>query len=139
MFNHGISLESAPSSNKQKEQSAIVKQNKRFAGIARKKSRSRRTNQTFFVDPPTELTDSDKEPQEKAYSTIMIKPKSKKSYSPRSMNKMLVGYTRHDQKDAACNHERAAAEERVSSSNQVEAQMSINWSLQEDLFGDHQT
>ncbi len=55
------------------------------------------------------------------------------------MNKMLVGYTRHDHKDAACNCERAAAEERVSSSNEVKARMSIDGSLQEDLFGDHQT
>ncbi len=55
---------------------------------------------------------------------IIVKPKSKKNYSPRSMNKMLVGYTRHDHKDAACNRERAAAEERVSSSDKVEARMS---------------
>ncbi len=57
----------------------------------------------------------------------------------RSMNKMLVGYIRHDHKDAACNREREAAEERVSSSNEVEARMSIDWSLQEDLFGNNQT
>ncbi len=55
------------------------------------------------------------------------------------MNKMLVGYTRHDHKDAACSSERAAAEERESSSDKVEAQMSIDWSLQEDFFGDNQT
>ncbi len=68
---------------------------------------------------------------------IMIKPKSKRN-SPRSMNKMLVGYTRHDHKDAACNRERVAAEERVSSRDEIEARMSIDWSLQEDLFGDNQ-
>jgi hypothetical protein len=54
------------------------------------------------------------------------------------MNKMLVVYTRHDHKDAACNSERAAAEERGSSSDKVEARMLIDWSLQEDLFGDNQ-
>jgi hypothetical protein len=32
----------------------------------------------------------------------------------------------------------AAAEERVSSSDEVEARMSVDWSLQEDLFGDNQ-
>ncbi len=70
---------------------------------------------------------------------IIIKPKSKKNCSPRSMNKMLVGYTRHDHKEAACNSEHAAAEERVSSSDEVEAQISIDGSLQEDLFEDNQT
>jgi hypothetical protein len=51
---------------------------------------------------------------------------------------MLVGYTRHDHKDAACNSERGLAEERVSSSDEVEARMSVDGSLQEDLFGDNQ-
>jgi hypothetical protein len=69
---------------------------------------------------------------------IMMKPKSKKNYSPRSMNKMLVGYTRNDHKDAACNREHVAVEDRVSSSDEVEARMSIDGSLLEDLFGDNQ-
>ncbi len=55
------------------------------------------------------------------------------------MNKMLVGYTLHDHKGAACNHERVAAEDWASSSDEVEARMSIDGSLQEDLFGDNQT
>jgi hypothetical protein len=114
MVNHGISVESAPVSNKQKEQPAVVKQNGRFAGIAKKKNRDRQTNS--LVDPPTEPSASDNEPQEQAYSMIMIKPTSKKNYSPRTMNKMLVGYTRHYHKDAACNREHAAAKERVLSS-----------------------
>jgi hypothetical protein len=140
MVNHSISLKSAPTSNtsKQREQSAVVKQNGKFAGIAKKKSGSRRTNLNSLVEPLNELTDSHNEPQEQAYSMIMIKPKLKKNYSPRSMNKMLVGYTRHNHKDAACNSERAAAEEPVSSSQEVEARMSVDWSLQEDLFGNHQ-
>ncbi len=50
-----------------------------------------------------------------------------------------MGYTRHDQKDAACNHKRVEAEERVSSSDEVDARMSIDGSLPEDLFEDHQT
>ncbi len=109
MTNHGIIVESAPTSNKQKEQSAVVKQNRRFAGRAKKKmSQSRCTNQKTLVSPLSKLTDYDNEPQEQAYSMIMIKPKSKKNYSPRSMNKMLVGYSRHDHKDAACSRERAA-------------------------------
>ncbi len=90
------------------------------------------------MEIPTVLTDSDNEPQEQAYSMIMIKPKPQKDHSPRSMNKMLVGYTRHDHKDAACNSERVAAEERVSSSDEIEARMSIDGSLQDDLFGDNQ-
>ncbi len=91
------------------------------------------------MDPPTELPDFDNEPQEQAYSMIMIKPKPKKGHSPRSMNKMLVGYTRHDHKDATCNRERAAAEEQVSCSDKVGARMSIDWSLHEDLFKGNQT
>ncbi len=51
---------------------------------------------------------------------------------------MLVGYTRHNHKDAACNRERVAAEELVSSSDKVETRMSIEWNLQENLFGDNQ-
>ena len=53
------------------------------------------------------------------------------------MNKMLVGYTRHDHKDAACNRERDAAVERESSSDYIEARMSIDGSLQENLFCDN--
>jgi hypothetical protein len=70
---------------------------------------------------------------------IMIKPMPKKDQSPRSMNKLLVGYTCNDHKDAECNRERAAAEERVSNSDEVKARMSIDGSLQEDLFEDNQT
>ncbi len=66
---------------------------------------------------------------------IMIKPKSKKEHSPRSM---LIGYTRHDHKDAACYSEREAAKERLSSSNDIEAQMSVDGSLQENLFDNNQ-
>ncbi len=113
MVNHCISVESAPTSNKQKEQAAVVKQNGRFAGIAAiaKKKNSGPMNSIQPNQP--NLSDSDNEPQEHSYSMIMIKPKSKKEHSPRSMNKMLVGYTRHYHKDAACNSERVAAEERV--------------------------
>jgi hypothetical protein len=55
------------------------------------------------------------------------------------MNKMLVGYTRHNHKDAACNRGRVAAEERLSSSDEVEARILVDWSSQEDLFGENQT
>ena len=100
MVNHGISLEPTPTSNREKEQSAVVKQNGRFAGIAKKKNR-RPVNS---IQPnESDLSDSDNESQQHALSMIMIKPKSKKEHSPRSKNKMLVGYTRHDHKDAACN------------------------------------
>ena len=90
MVNHCISLEPNPTSNKQKEQSAVVKQNGRFVGIAKKKNR----HQVNSIQPnePT-LSDSDNEPQQQAHSMIVIKPKSKKEHSPRSMNKTLVGYT----------------------------------------------
>ena len=53
MTTHGISVESAPTSNKQKEQPAVVKQNEKFAGIAKTKSRNRRTNHNFLVEPLT--------------------------------------------------------------------------------------
>ena len=68
---------------------------------------------------------------------IVIKPKSKKEHSPRSNIKMLVGYTSHYHKDTACNSECEVSEERVSSSDDIEAQMSVDGSLQEDLFGDN--
>jgi hypothetical protein len=137
IVNHGISLEPTPSSNKQKEQSAVVKQNGRFVGIAKKKNH-RQVN-SIQPNEPTR-SDSNNETQQQAHSMIVIKPKSKKEHSPRSMNKMLVGYTRHDHKDAACNRERERREavvERESSSDYVEARMSIDGSLQENLFCDN--
>ena len=72
-----------------------------------------------------------------AYSVVMVKRKSK-TISPRSMNAMQVGYTRYDHKDASCNRERTASVERELSSDEVEAQTSLDGSLQEDLFGDNQ-
>ena len=125
MVNHCISIESAPTSNKQREQPAVVKQNVRFAGIAKKKNR-RQVNSIQPREP--NLSDSDNESQQHALSMIVIKPKSKKEHSPRSMNKMLVGYTRHNHKDAACNREREAAVERESSSDYIEARMSVDGS-----------
>ncbi len=53
LVNHGISAESAPTSNKQKEQPAVVKQNGKLAGIANKKSRSRCTVHNSLVEPIT--------------------------------------------------------------------------------------
>ena len=98
MTNLGISIESAPT--KQKEPSAIVKQNGKFAGIAYKRTRSRRPGQQrSLVNPPDAPSDSDDEPQEQAYSVIMVKRKSK-TVSTRSMNAMQVGYTRYDHTDA---------------------------------------
>ena len=134
MVNHGISLEPTPTSNRQKEQSAVVKQNGRFAGIAKKKNR--RPVNSIQPNEPT-LSDSDNEPQQQAHSMIVIKLKSKKEHSPRSMNQMLVGYTRHDHRGAACNREREEAVKRESSSDYIEALMSVDWSLQEDLFCDN--
>ncbi len=58
MVNHGITLKSAPPSNKQKEQPAAIKQNGRFVGIAKKKNRNHRTNS--LVEPLANLTDSDR-------------------------------------------------------------------------------
>ena len=73
-----------------------------------------------------------------AYSVGMVKRKSENISQQRSMNAMQVGYTRYDPKDATCNRERVAAVERELSSDEVEAQMSVDGSLQEDLFGDNQ-
>ena len=133
---HCITIESAPTRNK--EQSATVKQNGKFAGIAKKRTRSRRPGQQrSLVNPPEIPSDSDDEPQEQAYSMVMVKRKSK-TISPRSMNAMHVGYTRYDHKDAACNRERVGAVERELSSDEIEAQMSVNGSMHEELFGDDQ-
>jgi hypothetical protein len=86
--------------NKHKEQSAIVTQRDRFAGIAKQRNQSIRSAQhDSLVQSPNRASDSNDEPQEQAYSVIMVKWKPKTS-SPRSMNEMLVGYTRHNHKDA---------------------------------------
>ena len=45
------------------------------------------------------------------------------------MNAMQVGYTRYDHKDVSCNRERVVAVERELSSDEVKAQMSVDWSL----------
>jgi hypothetical protein len=63
MVNHGISVESAPTSNKQKEQSAVVKQNGRYAGIAKKKNRNRQMNS--LVEPLSKLIVQTKNPKSK--------------------------------------------------------------------------
>ena len=89
---HGITIESAPTRNK--EQTATVKQNGKFAGIPKKRTRSRRPGQQSSLQPiPDGPSDSDDEPQEQAYSMVIVKRKSK-TISPRSMNAMHVGYTR---------------------------------------------
>jgi hypothetical protein len=49
-----------------------------------------------------------------------------------------AGYTRYDHKDAPYNLQCVAAVERESSSYDVEAQLSVDWSLNENLFGDNQ-
>ena len=104
---HGITIESASTRNK--EQSAIVKQNGKFAGIAKKRISSRRPGQQrSLVNPPDAPSDSDDAPQEQAYSVVMVKRKSK-TVSPRSMNAIQVGYTRDDNNDASCNREREAS------------------------------
>ena len=97
---HGITIESAPTKNK--EQSSIAKQNGKFAGIAKKKrTMSRRpSQQRSLVNPTDAPSDSNVEPQEQAYSVVMVKQKSK-TICPRSMNAMQ-GYTRYDHKDASC-------------------------------------
>ena len=53
------------------------------------------------------------------------------------MNAMQVGYTRYDHQDAPCNRVRVAAVERESS-DEFEAQLSVDGSLHENLFGDDQ-
>jgi hypothetical protein len=58
-------------------------------------------------------------------------------FSPRSINAMLVGYIRHDHKDAPCNRKGVAATERKLSSDKVEGQMSVNWRLNKNLFHDN--
>ncbi len=59
MINHSISVESAPMSNKQKEEPAVVKQNEKFAGIAKKKSQSRRAaHHNSLMDPPNKVSES---------------------------------------------------------------------------------
>ena len=65
---------------------------------------------------------------------VMVKRKSN-IISPRSMNAIHVGYTRYDHKDAPCNRERVEAVERELSSDNVDAQMSVDGSMNEDLFG----
>jgi hypothetical protein len=54
------------------------------------------------------------------------------------MNAMHVGYTRYDRTNAPCNRERTTAVEREFSSDNVEAQMSVDGSLKENLFCDNQ-
>ena len=54
------------------------------------------------------------------------------------MNAMHVGYTRYDHKDAPCNRERVEAVEQELSSDNVDAQMSVDGSMHDDLFGKDQ-
>ena len=54
------------------------------------------------------------------------------------MNAMHVGYTRYDHKDAPCDRERVEALERELSSDNADAQMSVDGSMHDNLFGEDQ-
>ena len=73
MIQHGIYIEPALTQQKQKEQSAVVKQNGKFAGIAKKRSRGKRPGQQgSLVQIPGQPSDSDDEPQEQVHAVIMV-------------------------------------------------------------------
>ena len=97
MTNAGISFEKSSSGPKPREQSANGKQKNKFAGTAKMKNKANKDEQRSLVNVPekTAVSDSDDEPQlEHGYVTSVAKPK-KKHVSPRAMNAMLVGITKH--------------------------------------------
>ena len=66
----------------------------------------------------------------------MAKPK-KKHVSPRAMNAMLVGTTKHRDPDMRMISEREASVVRELGNDKLDAQTSIDGSFQQDLFGDY--
>ena len=73
MVHHRISIEPAPMQQKQKEQAAVVKQNAKFAVIAKKRNWNKRPGQQNSLVPvPDNASDSDDEPQEQAHAVIMV-------------------------------------------------------------------
>ena len=53
------------------------------------------------------------------------------------MNAMLVGITKRSDPDMRRISERGASMDRELGSDEIDAQTSINWSFQQDLFGDY--
>ena len=66
---------------------------------------------------------------------IVAKPQ-KKHVSPRTINAMMVGMTRHAPDCLRRISESSAFVDRVSSSDEVEARMSFNGNLNDDLCGE---
>ena len=97
MTNARISFEKSPSGPKLREQPANGKQKNKFAGAARTKNKANRVAQRSLVhvQKKNAVSDSDDEPQpEYGNVAIVAKPK-KKHVSPREMNAMLAGITKH--------------------------------------------
>ena len=95
----GISFDKSPNGPKPREQSANGKQKGKFAGTVKTKNKANTIAQRSIVPfaNRNEVSDSNDEPQPDygVYVAIVAKPQ-KKHVSPRTMNAMLVGMTRHD-------------------------------------------
>ena len=100
LTNAGISLEKSPIVQKQKERFFTGKQKKSFAGTA-KKNKLGKLSQRSLVQQPnrSEVSDSDDENDQAEYGNtgmVAIVAKHKKHVSPRLINAMMVGITRHN-------------------------------------------
>ena len=132
LSNAGITIERSPNVQKPREQTCNGKQKNKFAGAAKKNKANKIAHRSLVPVQTNELSDSDDNNQpEYGPMAIVGKPKH---VSPRLINAMLVGITRHNP-DSRRTSECDAFVDRVPGNDEFDAQMS-NESVNEDLFGD---
>ena len=136
MARAGISFDKSPNMPRPRKQTANGKQKGKFAGKAKMKNKTNKVPQRSRVPVPcsNEVSDSNDDPQpEYGQVAIVVKPQ-KKHVSPRTINAMLVGMTHHDPDRLKRITESEASVDRASSSDEVDARTSVNWSLNENFF-----
>ena len=95
LSNAGITIERSPNVQKPREQTVHGKQKNKFAGAAKKSKANRIAQKALVPAEKTELSDSDDDHQPE-YGGMALVGKPKKHVSPRLINAMMVGITRHN-------------------------------------------
>ena len=128
LSNAGIIIERSPNVQKPREQIVHGKQKNKFAGAAKKNKANKIAQRSLVpVDAQFSVSDDDHQP-EYENMVIAVKPKH---VSPRLINAMMVGITRHNS-DSRRTRECDAFVDRVPGDDEIDAQMSFNESVHEE-------
>ena len=102
------------------------------------KNKTNKVAQRSHVHVPhgNEASGSDDEPQPEYGNVAIVAKPQKKHVSPRTINTMLVGMTRHDPDRLTRIKESEASVDQASSSDEIDARTSLDGSLDENLFDD---